>query len=263
MQSGYLIIRSQDRNLSLSPSPANVFINSNISYFSNSNIASLEGESFEAFYDIPNINERNNFLLLDDGATSYPVSVPEGYYNYTELAAALQTALNLLGLGAFTVDWNVSNKNNFTMVSPVAVSVVNYPSQLRDLGDVMGFIKNEVGTTFKGFSPDITYTRNIYVTSNALHNRKRIDDQASNPTIDNVIMVVPIHWNDYYNADELSPRHVYHEPNIPKRVNFDNTTTISNIDIRLLDDQGEVLYIPQQGRNAVRWRLTISISRNS
>lgn len=262
MQSGYLVIRSQDRNLSISKSPANVFINSNISYLSNANVRSLEGESFEAFYDVPNINIRNNTLLLDDGATSYPATVPEGNYNYNELATALEASLNLLGIGAFTVDWDSVNKNKFTLVSPVLVTIKQNPVQKRDLGDVMGFIKEVNSLTHLGSCPDLTYTRNIYVTSSELHNRKRIDDQASSNLLNDMLMIVPIHWNEFYNINELSPRNIYHQPNVPKRVNFDSSTTISNIDVVLYDDQGEILYVPDNALNCLRWRLTINISRD-
>jgi len=262
MQSGHIVIRSRDRNTTISPSPADVFINSNISYFSNSNIRSVEGESFEAFYSIPNINLRNNVLLLDDGATSYPVEVPEGYYNYDELAVELATQLNLLGLGAFTVDWDTTNNKKFTMVSPVSLSIVQYPNQRKDLSEVMGFQKDVNGTVFLGSFPDISYTRNIYVVSDAFHDRKRIDDQCSTPLLNNLIMVVPVHWNEYYNVDELEPRNIFHQPNVTKRINFDKTTTISNIDIRLYDDVGDILYVPKDGVSNLNWRLTLNISRD-
>ena len=240
-----------------------MFINSNISYFSNSSVRSIEGESFEAFYDIPNINERNNVLLLDDGATSYPVTVAEGTYDYNDLATALEASLNLLGIGVFTVDWDTVNKNKFTIGCPVALKVTNYEIQRRDLGELMGFTKDlPLSLTLLGSCPDLTYTRNIYVTSDSLHNRKRIDDQTSTPLLNNLMMVVPVHWNEYYNVAELSPRNIYHQPNIPKKINFDDTTTISNVDIRLFDDQGEIMYVPKDSPHCLRWRLTLNISRD-
>lgn len=262
MQSGHIVIRSRDRNKSLSPSPADVFINSNISYFSNSNIRSIEGESFEAYYAVPNINPRNNTLVIDDGGTSYPVPVPEDYYDYDSLASALETQLNTLGLGAFSVDWDTTNANKFTLTSPVAVSIVQYPPQRKDLSEVMGFTQDVNGTVFLGTLPDLTYTRNIYVVSDAFHDRKRIDDQTSTPLLNNLVMEVPVYWNEYHNINELVPRNIFHQPNVPKKINFDNTTTISNIDVRLYDDQGEVLYVPSDATNAINWRLTLNISRD-
>ena len=68
--------------------------------------------------------------------------------------------------------------------------------------------------------------------------------------------------NEYYDVNELAPRNIFHQPNVPKRINFDNTTTISNIDIRLFDDQGETLYVPKEGPDSLRWRLTMNLSRD-
>ena len=260
-QSAYIIVRSRDRNIGQSPSPANIYINSSISYFSNTEIKSVEGESFECFYDVPNINIRNNVLLLDDGATSYPVTISEGVYNYLELAAALTIQLNTLGLGVFAVDYGVTVKNAFTMASPVPVSIVDFPEQKRDLGDMMGFVKDQTASSFLGSSPDLAYTRNIYVSSGALNNRKRIDDQASSPLYDNLMLVVPVYENSYVDVDQLQPRNIYYQPHNPKKINFDNAQAISNLDVTLYDDEGEILYVPS-GSNCLNWRLNMSISRD-
>ena len=85
----YLVLRSEDRDKEQDPSPSEIFFTSQISYFSNTGISSLEGESFNMFFDIPNINERNNVLVIDDGGTSYPVTLPEAPYNYDQLGPAL------------------------------------------------------------------------------------------------------------------------------------------------------------------------------
>lgn len=271
MDQGYLILRSQDRNKLVNVSPADVYFNSTISYISNAGVKKIEAESFQMFYDVPNINERNNVLLIDDGATSYPVTVPERTYNYPSLAAEVAVQLNLLGIGAFTCIWDIAT-DSFVITCPVPMTIQKYPAQKRDLGSVMGFGYNlPLNVSLIGGSADLNYTRDVYVISNELHRRKKIDDQSTNNFFDNVLMVVPILIYEQFPRSNrvappgkeylLYPKNVFYEPNVPKQINFDSSSAVSNIDVRLLDDQGEVLYIPNTNKETLRWRLNLLITK--
>src|SRR5579862_6728376 len=103
---GFLIIRSQNRNVINYPDPGSFTITEAETNFRESNIKKFKATSVQFFYDIPNINARNNGMVITTATTSYPVTVPETFYDYNALATALAVQLNTLGLGAFTVTWN-------------------------------------------------------------------------------------------------------------------------------------------------------------
>lgn len=268
---GYLVLRSEDRDKTTDESPSNIYFTEKQNYFSNSGVNSLEGESFQMFYDVPNINERNNVLVVDDGGTSYPVIVPEGGYTYISLAGRLAIELNALGLGLWAVVWNLINQR-FEITAPVPVKFTKYPLQKRDMGAIVGLeYETPLQLNFFGGSADLSYTRDIYIVCDSLHRHKREDDQFTNPRFNNVLMVVPVYGNEEIvranGADGtqkgtfLNPRSIYYQPSWPKKINFNPMEAISNIRIQLFDDQGELLYNPY-GKESYRYRMTLSFTKS-
>ena len=266
----YLVLRSDDRDKDQDPSPSEIYFTSQISYFSNTGISEVEGESFNMFYDIPNINERNNVLVLEVGASSFPVTVPEGSYNHISLGTALAVQLNTLGLGAFACAW-VPITQKFELTCPVLASVAVYPPLKRDLAKVMGFTYGLAPSlTIDGNSADLSYTRDIYVVSDTMHRNKRNDDQASSNLLNNILMIVPVYGStivdrsnsgvgtgkEYY----LNPRNIFYQPHVTKKIAFNRDEAVSNINIRLYDDQGEQLYNPH-GKDSYRYRISMLLRK--
>lgn len=265
----YMIIKSEDRDKANYPSPAKLSITPGQNLFVNTRVTSIEGESFEMLYDIPNINERNNTIVFDDGATSYPITIDEKYYTYDQLGDAIQAEMNsVIGAGhVFTWDPVISR---YTLVAPAPLKVTKFPPQKRDLAALIGFGYDRPLSLFiTGGMSDITYTRNIYVISNNVHRSKRAQDQSSDSFMTDVIMAVPIYGeNEEFKRLNrltssydtlLNPRHVYHQPTLRKQIAFNPNESISTIDIVLLDDQAEELYNPFSNDPdfSYRWRLTI------
>jgi len=266
----YMIIKSEDRDKSLFPSPANLSITPSQNLFVNTRVTSVEGESFEMLYDIPNINDRNNVIVFDDGATSYPITVPQNYYTYDQLGNEIQTQLNAVIGAGHIFGWVAANSRYELTAAPAPLKVTKYPPQKRDLAGLIGFAYDQpLSTIILGGASDITYTRNIYITSNNVHRSKRAQDQSSDSFTTDVIMVVPVYGeNEEFKRLNrfatpydtlLNPRHVYHQPTLRKQIAFNVNESISTIDILLLDDQGEELYNPHSDNPdwSYRWRLTI------
>ena len=265
----YLIIRSLDRGAGQTD-PNNIIITPASSYFSVNSVKAVTPESFQMLYDIPNINIRNNVMIVDDGTTSYPVVIDEGFYDFFSLAAAMQIKLNTLGIGAFTFSWSTT-KYKFVMGAPVPVFFTKFPSQKRDLTMMLGFQYDQAPSVLiTGGYSDLNYTRDIYVCSSQLHKNKRIIDQVSDTQINDVLMTVPIYPNEEFkrtNADDsgsvsylLNPRNLFHEPHNPKVISYDINDSFPSIDIILKDDVGDILYNPYTGTGN-NWRLSLLLTK--
>jgi len=268
----YMIIRSEDRDKVNYPSPARFTITPKEHAFANNGIKSIEGESFQMLYMIPNINARNNVMVFDDGATSYPITVPEGYYTYVDLGEEIQTQINaVIGVG-HVFKWDPVLLK-FTLQAPAALKVTKFPGLKRDLAAVVGFAYDQpLSVSIIGGFADINYTRDIYVTTNRLHRNKRTQDQASEGVITDVLMIVPLfteadYW-DIFNRKTtaydtlLKPRNLFHMPTLRKEVNFNPDESISNIDILLLDDQGEELYNPYSENPDFSYQFRLTVMAN-
>ena len=265
---GFLVIRSKNRNVQIFPDPANFTLTQSQTSFAEAEIRKFKCTSVEFFYDIPNINARNNVMIITTAGMSYLVTVPETFYDYNALAAALAVQLNTLGLGLFTVVWNTTIYR-FQITSPVSINMVPFPGQLRDLSAVMGFAYNlPRSTAITGQMADLAYTRNLYITSNALNRHKKMNDQASN-FFNNILFIVPVYPSEEFKRDNasvhdsgylLDPRNISIEYFHPKQLHW-NKDTVGDIDIQVYDDQEELLYNPFQATgNPTQFGTTFTLS---
>jgi hypothetical protein len=267
MSSSYLVIRSEDRNKSFFPNPNDFRITSAQTFFGETGIYNVRPESVSFFYNIPNINATNNVILVDNGVMSFPVTVPESFYDYTDLATALAIALNALAIGVFTVTWNTTTYR-YVITSTVPVTINQYPPLRRDLGAVMGFAYGlPLSTTITGQAADLAYTRNIYITSNTLNRHKSASDQTSSQQ-QNILCVIPVYPSEEFirsnalNAKNdylLNPRSIYYEPHNMKVIKW-NTEAMGDIDIRVYDDYDQLLY--NGWGSQFSWSFRISLITN-
>ncbi len=265
---GFLAIRSQNRIVSIFPDPANFTITQSQTNFSEAGIRKMRCTSVQFFYNIPNINARNNVMVITTSTQSFIVTVPETFYDYNALAAALAVQLNTLGLGLFTVVWNTTIYR-FVITSTVPINMVPAPNLKRDLSAVMGFAYNlPRSMLITAQMADLAYTRNLYITSSALNRHKRMNDQASN-FFNNILYIVPVYPSEEFKRDNavidthsylLNPRNIYIEYFHPKQLNW-NGDTIGDIDIQVYDDQEELLYNPYTSPgNPTQFGTTFTIS---
>lgn len=268
MTDAYIIIRSEDRNKTLYPNPSSFSITDGITFFGESGIKYIQGESVQFFYNIPNINPRNNVILINTATMSYPVTVPQSFYDYNDLAIALAIQLNLLGLGAFTVTWNTT-VYRFVITSPVPINILAYPPLVRDLGAVMGFAYDQaLSTTITSQGADLTYTRNIYIVSNTINRNKKSNDQTSGQ-VNNILFTIPVYSNGIFersNADVtkydflLNPVDIFYQPHNMKKICW-NGDAIGDIMLEVYDDQDQLLYNPWGSQFSWSFRMSLITSK--
>ena len=127
--------------------------------------------SYKVNANFDNINDYNNVAIIDDGSTSYPVQIDNGLYTESSLAIEVQSKLNLLGIGVWSVVYDVLN-NTFSISAPVPVifktNVLN--GRYRDYIDMMGFKKEQpLASSFVSeYYVNINYTDVLYFTSREL-----------------------------------------------------------------------------------------------
>lgn len=264
MNQSYLVIKSEDRDKILYPQPNDFSITSTTTFFGESGIKTIQGESVEFFYNIPNINARNNTLVISTATQSFPVTVPETFYDYAALATALTTQLNTLGIGVFLVTWNTATYR-FNVTSPVPINFVKYPPLKRDLAAVMGFAYNKpLSVTIIGQGADLSYTRNIFIVSHTLNRNKRASDQNSSQVTD-ILFVVPVYDSSSFertnavvanNPYMLNPLNIFYQPFNMKSIRWDQES-IGDITIRVFDDQDELLYNPYGDQFSWSFRFSL------
>lgn len=254
MSQAYLIVNSNDRNKDLYPDPANYKVIGDRFSFAGREISFIKATEFSMNYDIPNICNRNNVMVVDDGATSYPLSVPQGYYDEAALASILQTQLIGAIGGGQSVLWSTVQQR-FSIQTTIPIKFTQYPLQKKDLSDVMGFAKNgPLLTSNVSGSSDLVYTRNMYLKSNDLHKYKNINDQSTSQNLIDILMTIPVYQPG---ADLTKPQTISYEASWPKNISYDNANSITAFDMQLLDDQGETLYNPDGVSNSWNYHLTI------
>lgn len=241
----------------------------------------------------PNINIRNNKFGLSLEVTSgvyatYFITVPEGFYKPSELASAMQTIMNgATGWQLFPVTapptylpaaggWSVttsSSTNAFTIQNPTIAfaqpsnafdvtvqstisQVINFTPPLLDINNVL---------IFTGGIPSMAYTQYIDFVSTNLTKHQRLKDNLTQFNYVDIIYRLYLSsgtfqaqlTNDTYFGSR--PADIYRQVPVPKFMQWNKNEMISAIDIKLYDDAGELLYIPQNNWDA-NYLLTMLIS---
>lgn len=224
----------------------------------------------------PNVNERNNNFYLrvaDDNigtnAQDYFINLGEGFYKPSELATGLAFEMNSVGwndnsgntginLGTWTVTtspincaFTVTNTSGkfFQYVSTTSPIIQKNKSNFSPL---MNFFPPETGWVagFQGGTPTMAYTQYIDFVSNALTNFQRLKDSLTQFNYTNV--VYRLYLNNGLNmavSDDnffgSRPSYIYRQISNPKQMLWNKNQMLSYIDMKLYDDSGNLLYIPQ------------------
>jgi hypothetical protein len=256
MSQGFIIVKSDNRDKSTYKDPANYRVVGDFS-LNVADVSTLEATEFSMYYNIPNVNSRNNVFLVDDGSASYPATVAEGYYTGASLAAALQVQLAPF-LAALSITYNTV-KQRFSIVTSTPFTIRQYPLQTRDLAGVMGFQKDlPLATSFTSGVADLVYTRNIYVKSNTLHRTKLTQDSSTQSSLTDILMTVPVYQPG---ADVSLPQQISFSAYWPKKISVNPSDRITSFDIQLYDDLGEYLYNPDGSTDSWSFTLVIIASK--
>lgn len=208
---------------------------------------------YNIFYGIDNINNNNNISVFETAVQSYPVTIPNGNYTYENLRSEIQTQLNTLGLGAFTV---VLFNNRYRITSPVPIKFVTNPvsGYKYDWASMISLPKdNNLSLVVNGSTTDLLYTNKLLIVSGKLHSSKTTGDYLTGPNnIGNILGIV------YLNSQTESQSAILDYANI-KWVFKRTSQNIFETDIQILDGQG--LNIPRETdlSGTVLWDLQIRI----
>jgi hypothetical protein len=228
--------------------------------------------------NVPNVNVRNNFIVIADSAGNLYKGVmsPVGYYNVQNFQAGLQTTLNSM-TPAFPATFAVTlsglitgNAFILTTTPPTLFRIVpqeGINSVRQDLATLAGFtgpISSTLATVHQSDSQNnLVYTRYIDVVSHNLHQYNQLSDEDSKPQTCHIITRVflnylnPVYDQSQYTAGE--PSGVYNgglhtnsyytsfeEANL-KWLSFIPSRCLGTIDIQLKDEFGDELLVSPYG----------------
>lgn len=263
--SAWLNIDSEDRYASrsekvLNPVPANDFRIQKAQPLLYGIFKRVGVSQIQLQYRVPTIvaNDNNYFALKDvSNNVSYVYSLVEGYYSADSLAAAIQASV----LGApgnpftgFTCVYSDLNGGfemtntalDFALV-PSAPSVPSYVNTylLRTYDTLGGYSPSNDPKTFFTGTPQLLYTRYIDIVSDRLAKFQRVKDAdtlITNKTniVARVYLTAPNTRVDP--AVYGGPFDLTWDPNTPKHSTWSVDEAIYELDFRMYDERGELLY---------------------
>jgi len=215
------------------------------------NVSSIGLSAFNIVDNIKNVNELNeSTFYIDDGSTSYPVTIIQGWYNYIDLAAAIQDGLNATQIvGTPFVCTYDTTTHKFTITCSFAFTLKKLIGD-RTILDMIG-IKADFPLSLTVSSSqivDINYTNKIFICSSSLHEKKSISD-STNIRLTNILGIVYLikdSIQQFDKSDVNSPKSIYPKiiseriENI-KFINLINSGSIKSVDINLYDDSGKIM----------------------
>ena len=194
-------------------------------------------------------------------ANNYTISITQGFYTPTTLAAAIQAAVQTAtGAATFTCSWNTAPNLNVFTFSDTTPFFFGFPQSLQTsypANEATRFY-NTIGATPNMFSPAATsmtsgiptmqFTRWIDLCSSGLTKFQRVKDSTtlpadsytttvarlylappSNPAVQEAIYSgTPVTWTVDYNT--------------PKYIKWDVREVLSNFDLQLKDEYGTLLW---------------------
>jgi hypothetical protein len=293
-QNAFLLIDSNDRYLLKNDGEYDNInpINPNDIYISHQKLNGF-GEIKRVFvsdiyfeWRTPNINIRNQIFQLRINGVDYYLTVPEDFYKPSELALAMQTIANgatgfrtIASQGGIPVYSAVGQPWTFvtdaigrftitatgaTFTTETLTNVTGYESNLNNL---MNYLTPVLPVaTYRGGIADLTYTKYIDFVSTNLTKHQRLKDALTQFNYTNIIYrlylnnenQLPITDDTYFSS---RPSNIYRQIANPKTIMWNKNEMISAIDIKLYDDGGELLYIPEDEWEA-DYFLTMQLSES-
>jgi len=223
-------------------------------------------------WNIPNVNDRNNFFCFTLYSTFNVVKcarLTNGFYTPDELATALETAMNaevatVPGANAeydFTVTYNEDNAN-FTISNDLVPNSYwsiepTQGGQEDDLTTMMGFgaipatVSDEYLSITGGYA-SMLYTPYFDIVSKQLTKKQNINDNSTS-----IVTGTSLLARIYITSDGIvtrptgpdqdkilgcRPFTIHKEFQNPKQIYWDTKEFISIVDLQLVDYKGQILY---------------------
>lgn len=247
-QNNSIIFIDTEERLNKNQSPVDLLLNSVNNTLFTSNIVRLAVRNLIMSWITPNVNERNNVVTFFSSVsgTTHTVTVPEGFYgNPTILMDALVTALNTAtGASGLTFSHAIPTTN--PIISTLSSAGGNYYFDLNCLAVTKGkqlwnLPLDQVATNNKVVgSINGLYTRYVDIHS------KTLTQYSKNPNSSNARGQINLLYRVYLEYDLFgAPQYIRNNIQNGIGINFNPSTNISNIDLKLNDEFGDLLYIPQ------------------
>jgi hypothetical protein len=191
----------------------------------------------------PNINRYNNQLVVNDGITSYPITVPEGQYDGAGLATALETVLttDLPALGTWAVVFTAPNKFEIDNGGTTPFNFVETSEVSKNLASVMGwtvaFANDPLSDNFTGYG-DLRYSKYVDFVSSDMNHMNPKDDYSTNNSTTNILGRI------YIETSEQGVNTCYENTNI-KMMKTGPYFDTGNIQIECRDEFGNTYYDPE------------------
>ena len=222
MNESIIIIDSSKRNTALYSLNNNFVYNTNRTYYNPKKLSLISAIICNSQYII---NSNNNQFNLTYSCTLYTATITQSNYTPTSLATALQTALNNLSIGTFTVTAN-TNTMQFTITSTNSV-VFNF-SKNTLLSQLLGFPTTDstsVTTITSTNAYTINTTRYYKIYINELNNN--YDTNINNSF--NYIILNNVNSGEYLYLTDINNVNNTHEINI-RNIN------LNTLNIKLYDE---------------------------
>ena len=216
-------------------------------------INSIALSSYEITYNVKNINSVNaSSVFFETSSQSFPVDVVEGWYSFVDLATALQTALNVAAVVGtpFTVTYNaVTHKYTITNATfDFSLKNLNPGRTWLQMIDIEPDLPLS-GSVTGGDNLNLNFTNKIYIVSDRLHQHKQVGDVSSESRINNILGVVYVTQNQPQQLDKadvnapksIFPKIISERIHNLKRIPQDRNRSIGDVDIKLLDDRGDII----------------------
>ena len=234
---------------------------------------------------IPNITPRNNTFVIEYSGGSYNVVVPAGFYTATELVGVINADLsaNLANYPVFS--WSSSQlamtitPNAARSVSVKTISGGTFADYVfrPNLLKTMGFGFTQFNTVFTSATPligsttKLQYTAFVDITSSKMNYSADVKDGSSaKKNVSDMLMRL-------YCADETSvinmasigtpgsrPFQIHRQYANPKYLKQNPNQMIDWVDIQVVDEYGDLVYIPDPttGRSYPDFQITLLASEN-
>lgn len=228
------------------------------------NIQALSGialNSFDFVYGINNININTATAYMETALQSFEIILTNGNYSYATLLTEILLKLNALGVGVFVLTFT---NDIYTLTAPVPVKfITNLNNGRRDWVDMIGLQKNTILKSIHiGGVANIAYTDAIYISSDQIHERQTVRDNATNQRVGSILGIVYVNRNARMNAAEVlaqvvEPKHITERLHNPKMTYVDLNKRLNTINVRLLDQQGLDLPPTSNGNGSCQYTLEL------
>jgi hypothetical protein len=239
--------------------------------------------------NIPTVNvDLNDKLFITDEATAtdYQITIPFGYYNGEELAAAVQTLLaNTAGISALAIDVTYSPRDGFIFESTSVPPQQFYFPSLAEIANIPGVTAADFSNALKTYRlfgltigqsevspetlqrsgqwPNFLYTPYIDFYSDVLTNYQSIKDTNTSVAKPKGL-IARVYLSGNGNVQSTAPTAalgtqpfvVTADLNSPKIIKWSPDVAVPSIDFQLRDCYGDLIPGPT-AEYSTEWQMTL------